>query len=205
MEKKIEFAPLIFMEKKIEFAPTVMLIDASYLDRVGRDMAEHFSPILNRELPKADLASLLECLALDAGVVLGDNAVQVIFIYDSAEPRMSFCTPSDLDKELSNVAFKSQLGEFSIYSFQPSDMATCEDLFNEALMLAGESKDVKRVIAVADEDAYQQKTHTTLNKIKGKDSITLFGMNPPKDEAVYSFEMLGFAVLQSLGIKAEEL
>lgn len=193
------------MEKKIEFAPTVMLIDASYLDRVGRDMAEHFSPILNRELPKADLASLLECLALDAGVVLGDNAVQVIFIYDSAEPRMSFCTPSDLDKELSNVAFKSQLGEFSIYSFQPSDMATCEDLFNEALMLAGESKDVKRVIAVADEDAYQQKTHTTLNKIKGKDSITLFGMNPPKDVAVYSFEMLGFAVLQSLGIKAEEL
>ena len=118
---------------------------------------------------------------------------------------MSFCTPSDLDKELNNVAFKSQLGEFSIYSFQPSDMATCEDLFNEALMLAGESKDVKRVIAVADEDAYQQKTHSTLNKIKGKDSITLFGMNPPKDEAVYSFEMLGFAVLQSLGIKAEEL
>ena len=135
---------------------------------------------------------MLECLALDAGVVLGDNAVLVIFIYDSAEPRMSFCTPSDLDKELSNVAFKSQLGEFSIYSFQPSDMATCEDLFNEALMLAGESKDVKRVVAVADEDAYQQKTHS-------------FGMNPPKDEASYSFEMLGFAVLQSLGIKAEEL
>ena len=184
------------MEKKIEFAPNVMLIDASYLDRVVRDMANHFSPIINRELPKADLASLLECLALDSGVVLGDNAVQVIFIYDSAEPRMSFCTPSDLD---------NQLGEFSIYSFQPSDMATCEELFNEALMLAGESKDVKRVIAVADEDAYQQKTHSTLNKIKGKDSITLFGMNPPKDEAVYSFEMLGFAVLQSLGIKAEEL
>ena len=68
------------MEKKIEFAPNVMLIDASYLDRVGCDMAEHFSPILNRELPKADLAALLECLALDAGVVLGDNAVQVIFI-----------------------------------------------------------------------------------------------------------------------------
>ena len=179
------------MEKKIEFAPNVMLIDASYLDRVGRDMAEHFSPILNRELPKADLAALLECLALDA--------------YDSAEPRMSFCTPSDLDKELNNVAFKSQLGEFSIYSFQPSDMATCEDLFNEALMLAGESKDVKRVVAVADEDAYQQKTHSTLNKIKGKDSVTLFGMNPPKDEAAYSFEMLGFAVLQALGIKAEEL
>lgn len=192
-------------KSKIEFAPNVMLIDASYLDRVGRDMAEHFSPIVNRQLPKADLASLLECLALDAGVVLGENAVQVIFIYDSAEPRMSFCTPSDLEKELNNVAFKSQLGEFSIYSFQPSDMATCEDLFNEALMLAGESKDVKRLIAVADEDSYQKKTDATLNKIKGKDGITLFGMNPPLGEAAYSFEMLGFAILQALGVKADEL
>ena len=192
-------------KSKIEFAPNVMLIDASYLDRVGRDMANHFSPIVNRQLPKADLASLLECLALDAGVVLGENTVQVIFIYDSSEKHMSFCTPSDLEKELNNVAFKSQLGEFSIYSFQPSDMATCEELFNEALMLAGESKDVRRVIAVAYEDAYREKTHTVLNKIKGKDNVTLFGMNPPSGEASYSFEMLGFAILQALGIKADEL
>ena len=49
------------MEKKIPFAPVVMLIDASYLDRVGSDMSAHFAPIVNRELPKADLANLLEC------------------------------------------------------------------------------------------------------------------------------------------------
>ena len=60
------------MEKKIPFAPVVMLIDASYLDRVGSDMSAHFAPIVNRELPKADLANLLECLALDAGIQLGD-------------------------------------------------------------------------------------------------------------------------------------
>ena len=59
------------MEKKIPFAPVVMLIDASYLDRVGSDMSAHFAPIVNRELPKADLANLLECLALDAGCVGG--------------------------------------------------------------------------------------------------------------------------------------
>ena len=66
------------MEKKIPFAPVVMLIDASYLDRVGSDMSAHFAPIVNRELPKADLANLLECLALDAGIQLGENEVQVI-------------------------------------------------------------------------------------------------------------------------------
>lgn len=193
------------MEKKIEFAPNVMLIDASYLDRVGQDMAEHFSPIVNRQLPKADLANLLECMALDAGIVLGGNNVQVIFIYDEESKVMSFCTPSDMDKELNNVAFQSQLGEFSIYSFQPSDMALRENLFIEALMLADESKDVKKIIAVADEDAYIDKADKTLDKIKGKESVLLFGMNPPKGESNYRFEMLGFPILQSLGIRAEEL
>lgn len=86
------------MEKKIPFAPVVMLIDASYLDRVGSDMSAHFAPIVNRELPKADLANLLECLALDAGIQLGENEVQVIFIYDAGEEKMNFCTPSNLEK-----------------------------------------------------------------------------------------------------------
>ena len=61
---------LWYMEKDT-FAPVVMLIDASYLDKVGSDMSAHFAPIVNRELPKADLANLLECLALDAGIQLG--------------------------------------------------------------------------------------------------------------------------------------
>ena len=48
------------MEKKIPFASDVILIDAAFLDRVGKDMAAHFAPLVGRELPKADLAVLLE-------------------------------------------------------------------------------------------------------------------------------------------------
>ena len=48
------------MEKKIPFASDVILIDAVFLDRVGKDMAAHFAPLVGRELPKADLAVLLE-------------------------------------------------------------------------------------------------------------------------------------------------
>ena len=196
---------LRYMEKKIPFAPVVMLIDATYLDRVGCDMTAHFAPIVNRELPKADLANLLECLALDAGVQLGENEVQVIFIYEAGEEKMKFCTPSLLNKELHNMAFKSQLGEFSLYAFQPSDMATREDLFIESLQLAGESKDVRRFIIVPDEDGYGKRIGDYINKVEGKESITVFGMNPPAYEGDYSFEMLGFPVLQSLGIRAEAL
>ena len=34
--------------------------------------------------------------------------------------------------------------------------------------------------------------------------MTVFGMHPPTSEVAYQWEMFGFAVLQSLGIKADE-
>ena len=105
------------MEQKIKFAPTVLLVDAVYLDRVGRDMVAHFAPIVNRELPKADLAVLLECLALDAGVQPGESERQVIFIYQAGKTTMELCKPSGLVTELHNVVFKSAVEEFAPYAF----------------------------------------------------------------------------------------
>lgn len=193
------------MEKKIPFDPVVMLIDASYLDRVGNDLKAHFAPILKRELPKADLAVLLECLALDAGVSLGETKVQVIFVYDAEGKRFSFCAPADLEKEIHSMAFKSQLGEFSLYAFQPSGLATHEDLFAESFQLMAESKDVRHIIAVPDEDGYGSRLSDYINKVEKKDPVTVFGMNPPVYSGNFTFEMLGFAILQALGIRADEL
>lgn len=193
------------MEQKIKFAPTVLLVDAVYLDRVGRDMVAHFAPIVNRELPKADLAVLLECLALDAGVQPGESEIQVIFIYQVGKTKMEFCKPSGLETELHNVGFKSAVGEFSLYAFQPSGMAKREDLFSESLQLAGESKEVKRIIFVPDEEDYAPALEEVISEIKGKESITRFGMNPPDYEHDYGFELLGFGILQALGIRSEEL
>lgn len=193
------------MEKKIPFAPQVMLIDASYLDRVGTDLATHFAPIVKRELPKADLANLLECLALDAGMQPGNNEIQVIFIYEPKEEVMKFCTPSHLEKELHNVGFQSQLGEFSLYAFQPSGMATREDLFRESLMLMTESKDILKAVLVPDEDAYGSSLEKLIPSMKHPSEVTVFGMNPPEKKEVYRFELLGFSILQALGVHSEEL
>lgn len=193
------------MEQKIPFDPVVMLVDAVYLDRVGNDLKSHFAPLIGRELPKADLAVLLECLALDAGVTLGEEKVQVVFIYDADVKRFSFCVPADIEKELHAMAFKSQLGEFSLYAFQPSGFTTREDLFLESFQLLGESKEVRRVIAVPDEDAYGARLGSYINKVENKEAITVLGMNLPAYKGNFSFDMLGFAVLQSLGIRAEDL
>lgn len=192
--------------EKIAFAPNVLLADAACLNRVGNDMARHFAPIVKRELPEADLPVLLECLALDAGVTAGDNEIQVIFIYDSRTPAFDFCRPSRFETELHNVAFKSRLGEFSLYSFQPSDMASGETLFMETLQLLGESKEAVNVAVIADEPAYGDKVVREVAEWKKKNRITVFGMNPPAlPSDKYRYELMGFAVLQSLGIRGDEL
>lgn len=193
------------MTNEMKFAETVMLVDAAYMDRVAGDLAKHFGEVVGRELSKADLPILLECLSLDAGVSLGENAIQVLFVYDEESKQMRAFQPSDLAKELNNVAFKSQLGEFTLYSFEPSDMATREDLFLESLKVVADAKEVKRVIVVPAEEEYGDKVPAILNKVDGKEKMTVFGMNPPSGEAAYQWEMFGFAILQALGIKADEL
>lgn len=193
------------MTNEVKFAETVILIDAAYLDRVAGDLSKHFGEVVGRKLPKADLPVLLECLSLDGGIPMGENAIQVLFIYDKESKKMNAFQPADLEKELNNVAFKSQLGEFALYSFEPSGMATREELFLESLKVVVDGKEVKRVIVVPSEEEYGERVPAILNKVDGKDKITVFGMNPPTEEAVYQWEMLGFSILQSLGIKADEL
>ena len=72
------------MTNEIKFADTVILVDVAYVDRVAGDLSKHFGDVVGRKLPKADLPVLLECLSLDSGIPLGENAVQVLFIYSKA-------------------------------------------------------------------------------------------------------------------------
>ena len=193
------------MEQKIEFAPNVILIDAAYLNKVVADMRAHFSQVLNRQLPPADLACLLECIGLDGGLRDKNNTLQVILLYDAQLPKFTDCVPADFEKELHNVAFNGNLGEFSLYSYQPSDLATREDLFIESLQIVGECKDTTRIMAVPDESGYGSKLETYIKEMKGKNSISVFGMNPSREEVHYEFQQLGFAILQALGIRPDEL
>ncbi len=193
------------MKNEIKFAETVILIDAAYLNGVTSDLSKHFSEVLNRTLPQADLPVLLECLSLDGGLSVGENAIQTLFIYDDAVKQMDAFRPSDLEKDLNNVAFKSQLGEYSLFSFEPSDMTSREELFLESLKVVADAKEVKRIMAIPAEAEYGDKVPAILNKVDGKEMMTVFGMNPPAEGNAYRWEMLGFAILQALGVKADEL
>ena len=193
------------INNELKFAEKVILIDAAYINKVTKDLSQHFGQVIGRELPKADLPIFLECVYMDAAIQPGDNVLQVLFVYDKNESKMDAFNPGDLKKELNDVAFKSQLGEFQLNTFEPSDMADKEAFFLESVRLIADAKEVKHLVVVPSESEYGDKLPEIFEKVDGKESIHVLGMNPPAPSDKYQWEMLGYAVLQALGIRSDEI
>ena len=193
------------INNELKFAEKVILIDAAYINKVTKDMSLHFGQLIGRELPKADLPIFLECVAMDAAIQPGENVLQVLFVYDKNQTKIDAFKPSDLKKELNDVAFKSQLGEFQLNTFEPSDMADKEAFFLESVRLVADAKEVKHLVVVPDEMEYGDKLPEIFDKVDGKESIHVLGMNPPAPSDKYHWEMMGYAVLQALGIRSDEI
>jgi hypothetical protein len=196
---------IMVISNELKFAEKVILIDASYINKVTGDLNQHFGQMIGRELPKADLPIFLECVAMDAAIQPGENVLQVLLVYDKEHAKMDAFNPSDLKKELNDVAFKSQLGEFQLNTFEPSDMADREAFFLEAVKLVADAKEVKHLVIVPSETEYGDKIPEILEKVDGKESIHVLGMNPLAPSKVFSWEMMGYAVLQALGIRSDEI
>ena len=193
------------INNELKFAEKVILIDASYINKVTGDLSQHFGQMIGRELPKADLPIFLECVAMDAVIQPGKNVLQVLLVYDKELTKMDAFNPGDLKKELNDVAFKSQLGEFQLNTFEPSDMADREAFFLEAVKLVADAKEVKHLVIVPSETEYGDKIPEILEKVDGKESIHVLGMNPLAPSKAFSWEMMGYAVLQALGIRSDEI
>ena len=193
------------INNELKFAEKVILIDASYINKVTVDLSQHFGQMIGRELPKADLPIFLECVAMDAAIQPGENVLQVLLVYDKELTKMDAFNPGDLKKELNDVAFKSQLGEFQLNTFEPSDMADREAFFLEAVKLVADAKEVKHLVIVPSETEYGDKIPEILEKVDGKESIHVLGMNPLAPSKAFSWEMMGYAVLQALGIRSDEI
>lgn len=193
------------INNELKFAEKVILIDASYINKVTGDLSQHFGQMIGRELPKADLPIFLECVAMDAAIQPGENVLQVLLVYDKELTKMDAFNPGDLKKELNDVAFKGQLGEFQLNTFEPSDMADREAFFLEAVKLVADAKEVKHLVIVPSEMEYGDKIPEILEKVDGKESIHVLGMNPLAPSKAFSWEMMGYAVLQALGIRSDEI
>ena len=178
---------------QIKLSETVVLIDAAFLNFVITDMKGYFEETLQRSLQEIDLSMLTTYLTLDAGITEGKNEVQFLFVYDKDSSHLAHCHPSDLEKELNGVAFKSPYG-----------MVSREELFLDLVAIVSDSADVKRMIVVSFNEEYGKKVTDALHEVKGKEIIQ-FRMNEPEASVEYKWDMLAFPVMQALGIRADEL
>lgn len=157
-------------------SPNILLIDAAYIDRVAAAFRGHFGQELGRELPKADLAQWLVCLALDAELLdpeaapaetkahaAGEEAagaidepgevVQCILIHDRETKVMQHVTPGSFAQEIDGKAFTEPgLGEFALACCPVERVTTCEDLCVESLEAVLDDAKVRRVAVVYDFD-----------------------------------------------------
>jgi len=182
----------------------IILIDSTYADKVAFDLSVNFERMIGRRIPKADLAHWLDCVALDGGIVPGENNIQVIFIHDKNVKGLENFTPGNFEKEINGKAFKDNIGEFEMGAFPVENALTNDvDFFLDMLKLLVDSDNVKKIMVVPNVLKYGNAVCQFLQKNKGKE-VTLFAMEPQMGTG-FNQQIIGYSLMSALGIKSDEL
>lgn len=191
---------------KANWSENVIIVDADYVDRVAFDLIVNFERMIGRRIPKADLAKWIDCMALDGGLREGEHDTQVVLIHDKKQAALDNFMPANYDDELNGKAFKDHLGEFTVSSFPVEDITTASDFFLDTVAMVCAQKEVKRVMIVPDAEnraLYADLRHT-LQRVDDEKRITVFAMQP-MEGGNFRQEILGYSLMNALGIRAEEL
>lgn len=195
------------MEEAMKFEESVMWVDVAFLNRVIEDLKRNFSRMLKRELRVIDFSDLVAYIALDAGLSSDpQNKVQVLLIHDDLSERIVHTQPALVEKELNNVAFKSGLGEFSFYAFRSEGFVSKEDFLIESAKVVLAEKEVKQfwIVAEPDRKAYEALQAILDSEEARSKKMLSFCMSEPSLKTV-KWELLGYPVMQALGIRSDEL
>lgn len=182
----------------------VIIADANFVDRVAFDLTVNFERMLERRIPKADIARWTECIALDGGLRTGEHQTMVILIHDKCVTELENFAPGKLDEELNGMAFKGNLGEFCFSTPNGEDYVDKDELFLDTLSTVLQQEGVKRVMVIPDESILN-KVREVIRKMDNNEKfITLFAMSPQTGRN-FQQEILGYSLMAALGIKGEEI
>ena len=187
-----------------QWSENVVIVDGDYVDRVAFDLTVNFERMLERRIPKADMARWLDCVVLDGGLREGDNTIQVVLLHDKSNARLENFEPADYEKELDGKAFKDSLGEFVLNSFAVEKLRSKEDHLLDILELVCQQPKVKRVMIVPDAENMYDPVRHALRNVSDEKRVTIFAMQPMAG-GNFRQEILGYSLMQALGIRGEEL
>ncbi len=186
----------------IKWSENVILVDGDYVNKVVFDLIVNFERMLMRRIPNADLAKWLECIALDGHIKPDEKAeTQVIFIYD--KDKLSNFIPNDYEQDINGKAFRSSLGEFAMSAYPVEDIVGKDEFFLQILSLLKQQKEVKRIMLIPNIEHYINKVKAIVDELEEK-TITLFSMQPILG-GNFQQEILGYSLMNALGIHADEL
>jgi len=193
---------------EITKSKSVILVDADYVDGVAFNLTVNFERMLERRIPKADLARWLVCVALDGRMPEGDNEVQVVFIHDKQSDGMRNFMPGKFDGEIHGQAFRDdRMGEFVLSAYAVEDMVGKDDFFADALQTLCAQQGVQRVAVVpnAEDAAIYNKVEKVLRQVDDEMvRVTLLTMQPTAGCPCWQ-EQLGYSLMAALGIRSEEI
>ena len=191
------------MEKQ-QWSENVIIADADYIDKVAFNLIVNFERMLGRRIPQADMPRWVDCVALDGGIREGNNKTNVILVYDKGHETLENFSPSSLTTELDGKAFNDHLGEFLFSALPVEEMVDKEHLFCDSLMHICSQKEVRRVMVVPNAERYYDGVRRAMKDTDDDKRITVFAMQPMSG-GNFRQEILGYSLMNALGIKGEEV
>lgn len=181
----------------------MVIVDADHIDRVAFDLIVNFERMIGRRIPNADLPRWLDCVALDGGIREGDEVTQVVFIHSRDKQRLEHFTPGGLKDDIDGQAFRDSLGEFVLNTVSEESIVSREDVLLDLLHVTLASKNIKRIVVIPDDDGISQVRHA-LRRVDDDKRVTLLSMQPIGG-GDFRTEILGYSLMNALGIRSEEI
>ena len=193
-----------------KWSRNIILVDGDYVDNVAFNLIVNFERMIGRRIQKADTARWIDCIALDGRMREGrdsDGETQVIFIHSKEKTALDNFNPGSYETDLNAKAFKDTLGEFIISSYPVEEVVKHDDFFLDVLKTVVNHKDVHRMMAVPNAEhapLWEEIRHALRDIDDEEKRITIFAMQPLSG-GNFKQEILGYSLMNALGIKGDEI
>lgn len=188
------------------FSNHIIIADAAYIDRMVFNLTVSFERMLGRRILSCDMARWVECVALDGGIRGENNQIDVVLVHAPEMHQFNNFIPAGLQTELNGQACGSTLGEFTFHTLTGAKMADSNEVLIDLAATLSQDQQVKRLIIVPNGEnsqAMAQLKHH-LMQAHPDQHITLLTMEPVAGGS-FRQELLGYSLMQALGITAEEI
>ena len=193
---------------KIKWSENIIIADGDYIDYVAFDLSVNFERMLNRKIPTANFSQWAVNIALDGKLKPGNNETQVVLLHDKEKAILENFTPSSYEADLNNKAFKDEfLGEFLVNSIVTGEENTSKEaVLSDLLQMLTTHEEVHRIMIIpnAEDTVTYNEVKKMLEKVDDDEKrITVFTMQPMVG-GNFRQEILGYSLMNAMGIKAEE-